>query len=65
MVVLRAFRTFPVESIFAGASLASAYRSNKLATNYYAKLKSRPSNLAYNATFHPRYGSYSKKEKRL
>ena len=35
--------------------------SIKLATQYYAKLKSCPSNPAYNVTFHPRYGELFEK----
>ena len=61
--MLGAFRTSPVESLYAEANGAPAnIRSNKLATQYYAKLKSCPSNPAYDVTFPPRY---LKKEKRL
>ena len=57
----------PVESLYAEANEATAnIRSNKLATQYYAKLKSCPSNPAYNATFHPRYGElFEKREKAI
>ena len=52
----------PVESQYAEANeVPENIRSNKLATQYYAKLKSCPSNPAYNATFHPRYGELFKK----
>ena len=57
----------PVESLYAEANEAPAnIRSNKLATQYYAKLESCPSNPAYNATFHPRYGElFEKREKAI
>ena len=65
--MLGAFRTSPVESRYAEANEAPAnIRSNKLTTQYYAKLKSCPSNPAYNATFHPRYGEFfGKREKAI
>ena len=54
--MLVAFRTSSVESLYAEVNEAPAnVRINKLATQYYAKLKLCPSNPAYNATFHPRY----------
>ena len=60
--MLGAFRTSPVESLYAEANEAPAnIRSNRLATQYYAKLKSRPSNPVYNATFHPRFGELFEK----
>ena len=60
--MLRAFRTSPVECLYALANEAPAnIRSNKLATQYYAKLKSCPTNSAYNVTFHPRYGELFEK----
>ena len=63
--MLRAFRTSPVESRYANEAPANI-RSNKLATQYYAKLKSCASNPAYNATFHPRYGElFEKREKAI
>ena len=56
-LVLGAFQTSPVESLYAEANEAPAnIRSKKFATQYYAKLKSRPSNSAYNAAFYQRYG---------
>ena len=66
-LVLGAFRTSPVESLYAEANEAPAnIRNNKLATQYYAKLKSCPSNPAYNATFHLRYGElFEKREKAI
>ena len=62
-----AFRTSPVESLYAEANEAPAnIRSNKLATRYYAKLKLCPSNPAYNATFYPKYGElFEKREKAI
>ena len=64
--MLGAFRMSPVESLYAEANEAPAnIRSNKLATQYYAKLKSCPSNPVYNVAFHPRYGELFEKEKRL
>ena len=60
--MLGAFRTSPFKSLYAEANEAPAnVRSNKLATHYYAKLKSYPCNPAYNATFHPRYGELFEK----
>ena len=66
-LVLGAFRTSPVESLYADVNEAPAnIRSNKLAIQYYAKLKSYPSNPAYNAAFHPRYGEiFEKREKAI
>ena len=64
-LVLGAFRTSPVESLYAEVNEASAnIRSNELATQYYSKLKLCPSNPAYNATFHPRYGELFKKREK-
>ena len=58
------FRTFPIESLYAEAKEDSAnIRNNKLATQYYAKLKSSPSNSAYNSAFHPRYREFFEKRK--
>ena len=54
----------PVESLYAEATCN--IRGNKLATQYYAKLKSCPSNPAYNTTFHRRYGElFEKREKAI
>ena len=66
-LVLGAFRTSPVESLYAEADEAPAnIRSSKLATQYYAKLKSCPSNPVYNAAFHPRYRElFEKREKTI
>ena len=57
----------PVKSLYVEANEAPPnIRSNKLATRYYAKLKSYPSNPAYNATFHPRYRElFEKREKAI
>ena len=65
--MLGAFQTSPVECLFTEANEAPAnIRSNKLATQYYAKLKSCPRNPAYNAIFHPRYGElFEKREKAI
>ena len=55
-------RMSPVESLYAeGNEVPANIWSNKLAIQYYAKLKSCPSNPAYNATFHPRYGELFEK----
>ena len=55
-LVLGAFKTCPVESLYAEANKALAnIRSNKLALQYYVKLKSCPSNPAYDVAFHPKY----------
>ena len=66
-LVLGAFRMSPVKSLYAEANEVPAnIRSNKLATQYYAKLKLCPSNPVYNATFHPRYGElFEKREKAI
>ena len=63
-LVLGAFRRSPVESLYAKANEAPAnIRSNKLATQYYANLKSCPNNPA---AFHPRYrGLFEKREKAI
>ena len=61
-LVLGAFWTSPVKSLYAEANEAPAnIRSKK----YYAKLKSCPSNPAYNATFHPRYGGVIRKKRKV
>ena len=61
--MLGAFQTSPVESLYAEANEAPAnIRSNKY---YEMKLKPCPSNPAYNAAFHPRYGELFEKEERL
>ena len=66
-MVLGAFRTYSVKSLYAEADEAPEnIRSNKLATQYYTKLKSCRSNPAYNAIFHPRYGElFEKREKAM
>ena len=49
-----AFKTSPVESQYAEANVTPAnIRSNKLALQYYVKLKSCPSE--YDGAFHPKY----------
>ena len=64
-LVLGSFRMSPVESLYAEANEAPAnIRSNELATQYYTKLKLCPSNPAYNATFHQRYGKLFKKREK-
>ena len=64
-LVFGAFRTSLVESLYAEANEAPTnIRSNKLATQYYAKLKLYPSNPAYNTTFHPRFGELFEKKRK-
>ena len=57
----------PVESPYAEANEAPVnIRSNKLATQYYAKLKLCAMNPVHNAVFHPRYGElFEKREKAI
>ena len=64
---LGAFRTSPVESLLAEAYEPSlADRRIKLALQYITKLKSNPSNPAYNCVFHPEYTDlYSSKPKAI
>ena len=49
-LVLGAFKTSPVESLYAEANEA-LIRSNKLALQYYVKLKSCPSNPAFHSKY--------------
>ena len=54
-LVLGSFKTSPVESLYAEANQAWAnIRSNKLALQFYVKLKLCPSNPAYDGAFHPK-----------
>ena len=66
-LVLGAFRTFPIDSLYAEAHEAPLLiRSEKLALQYYTKLKSSPSNPAYDCTFDPKYRQYfDQKEKSI
>ena len=53
-LVLGAFRTSPIDSLYAEAhEVPLQIRSEKLALQYNAKLKSCPSNLPYDCTFNP------------
>ena len=66
-LVLGAFRTPPINSSYTEAHEAPLQiRSEKLALQYYTKLKSSPSNPAYNCTFDPKYRQYfDQKEKSI
>ena len=66
-LVLGAFRTSPIDSLYAEAHEAPLQiRREKLALQYYTKLKSSPSNPAYDYTFHPKYTQYfDRKEKSI
>ena len=65
--VLRAFRTFLVDSLYVEAHEAPLeLRSEKLALQYYTKLKSCPSNPTYDCIFNPKYDRhFEKKEKSI
>ena len=55
-LVLRAFRTSPIISLYTEVHEAPLQlRCEKLALQYYTKLKSCPSNPAYNCNFNPKY----------
>ncbi len=64
-LILGAFRTFPINSLYAKAPEAPLQiRSEKLALQYYTKLKSCLSNPAHDCTVNPKYRKYfEKKEK--
>ena len=66
-LVLGAFRTSPIDSLYAEAYEAPLQiRSEKLALQYYTKLKSSLSNPAYDCTFDPKYRQYfDQKEKSI
>ena len=66
-LVLGAFRTSPVESLYAVANEAPANnRSCKLALQYYVKLNSCPTNPAHHKVFHPKYKElFQKNEKAI
>ena len=66
-LVLGAFRTSPVESLYADANEAPAgIKANKFSIQYYVKLKSCPLNPAYESTFHSKYEVlYQKSEKAI
>ena len=55
-LVLGAFRTSPINSLYVEANEPSLYlRRKKLSMQYALKLKSNPNNPAYNAVFNPLY----------
>ena len=55
-LVLGAFRTYPKESLYAEAHEAPLELGReKLALQYFLKLKSCPANPAHNCTFNPKY----------
>ena len=66
-LVLGAFRTSPIDSLYTEAHEAPLQsRSEKLALQYYTKLKSSPPNPAYDCTFDPKYRKYfDQKEKSI
>ena len=66
-LVLEAFRTSPIDSLYPEAHEAPLQiRSEKLAIQYYTKLKSSPSNPAYDCTFDSKYRQYfDQKEKSI
>ena len=65
-LVLGAFRTSPIDSLYAEAHKAPLQiRSEKLALQYYTKLKSSPSNPEYDCTFDPKYRHFDQKEKSI
>ena len=64
-LVLGAFRTSPVVSLYTEAHEAPLqFRYEKLALQYYTKLKPCPSNPAYDCIFNPKYKQqFEQKEK--
>ena len=66
-LVLGAFRTSPVVSLYTEAHEAALQlRCEKLALQYYTKLKSCPSNPAYDCIFNCKYKQqYEQKEKKI
>jgi ribonuclease HI len=55
-LVLGAFRTSPIQSLYAEANEPSLYiRRRKLAMQYFIKLKSNPKNPTYNVVFNPSF----------
>ena len=64
-LILGAFRTFPINSLYAKAPEAPLQiRSEKLALQYYTKLKSCLSNPAHDCTVNPKYKKYFEKKKK-
>ena len=65
-LVLGAFRTSPVVSLYTEAhETPLQLRCEQLALQYYTKLKSCPSNPAYNCIFNPKYKQqFEQKEKK-
>ena len=66
-LVLGAFTTFPIDRLYTEAHKGPLQiRSDKLTLQYYTKLKSCPSNPAYDCTFNPNYRQYfENKEKSI
>jgi len=66
-LALGAFRTSPVPSLYVEADETSlSERQIKLSLQYITKLKSNPSNPAYNCVFHPEYTAlYERKPKAI
>ena len=55
-LALGAFRTSPVESLYAESNEPSLYtRREKLSLQYTTKLAANPKNPAYNCVFNPKY----------
>ena len=62
--VLGAFRTSPVDSWYAEAhEVLLQLKSEKLALQFYTKLKSCPSNPTYDCIFNPKYEQHFEKRK--
>ena len=63
-LALGAFRTSPVDSLYAEANEAPlSLRREKLALQYFSKLQSCPSNPAFECTVHPKYSDlFSRKQ---
>ena len=66
-LILGAFRTFPVESLYSEAyEPPLKLRCTKLGLQYYSKIKSQPTNPAYNCNFNPKYQNiFNQKEKAI
>ena len=55
-LALGAFRTSPIESLYAESNEPSLYvRRQKLSLQYTTKLAANPKNPAYNSVFNPKY----------
>ena len=57
-LALGAFRTSPIESLYAEACEPFIYKRQKLALQYITKLAASPQNLAYNDIFKPLYKQF-------